>query len=115
MFIPSAEKYLEYYTKDYGERDLNKILHAVSNDKRFNNLIAFSLQNKVLPTPNDFIECVMNKITWSFAKKTKIIAAAIILLLRWDAEVNQKYGLASSSTLEGFTLSIIESGNQMGM
>lgn len=107
--------YLSDYKKEFGERKLRKLILEVSSAKRFNSFIHECLTRSILPNPSDFYACIMNSIFYSFSGKHKLIALAMLLLNRWNDEVNAKQGLLDTYNLDHFAKRLIQEGNQLGV
>lgn len=107
--------YLTDYRIEFGERKFRKLISEVSDAKRFNIFIQECITTGVLPNPIDFYSCVMNSILYSFSGKYKLIAAALLLLNRWNDEVNANQRLLNEYDLDNFAKRLIQEGNQLGV
>ena len=110
-----ATDYLDYYRSEIGERKFRKIIKEVETAKRFNHLMKSSAEQRAQPSAKDFFEYIMNSLKYSFAGKEKLIAMALLLLNRWDNEVNAKYKISNEYKLDMTVEGIFSEGNQLGV
>jgi len=110
-----ALDFLNYYRSEIGDRKFRKIVEEVNTAKRFNQLIKISAKHRVLPGTKDFFECILNSLEYSFAGKQKLIAMALLLMDRWNKEVNSKYGISSDDEVSKKAQRIINDGGQLGI
>ena len=107
--------YLQFYKEEYGARKLRKIESEVYKSRRFNDFISQSYSRNILPSPKDFYGCIMNSIKYSFASKYTLIATALILLLRWNDEVNIHKKLRNVNDIKSYAEVLMQEGNSLGM
>lgn len=113
--MSKISEYLNYYRTEMGERKFRKLIKEVDTAKRFNQFIRDSIEQMILPGTNDFYACIMHSLKYSFAGREKIVAVALLLLNRWNDEVNRKYEIADSYELEKFASILIREGGQLGV
>lgn len=111
----TINSFLTDYKTEFGERNLRKLINEVNSAKRFNSFIVECKTRRLLPNPNDFYACIMNSIFYSFAGKYKLIALSMLLLNRWNEDVNKTYGLMDENDLDHFAKRLIQEGNQLGI
>ena len=109
------ETYLNTFRNEEGERKFRKLANAIETEKRFNTFISQTRVNRQLPNPDYFYEVVMASVFLSFAGKPKLTTMALLMLQRWDNEVNSGQSLMTSKEVESFADELILSGNQLGI
>ena len=114
-----STEFIEYnladYKKEFGDRRFRKLNSEINEAKRFKKFIEISLDQILLPNPADFYNCILNNIKYSFAGKTKLIVLALLLLKKWNEEVNNKYDLLNENDLDMFAYKLIEKGHTLGV
>ena len=108
-------EYITFYKTEFGERKLRKLISEVSRAKRFKSFIQECNTRGILPNPKDFYACIMNSIFYSFSGKQKLIAVSLLLLNRWNEEVNSKQRIFDEHDLNQFAKRLIQVGNQLGV
>jgi len=91
MYKGKIEGYLESYKSEFGDKKYRSILNDIYSRKRFNSFITTTLKGVYMPQPDVFIHCVMNSPSYMFSSKFKVAVASLILLKRWDEEVNNAH------------------------
>ena len=110
-----ATDYLDYYRSEIGERKFRKLIKEVETAKRFNHMMKSSAEQRAQPNVKDFFEYIMNSLKYSFAGIEKLIAMALLLLDRWNREVNAKCQISDDNKVNMTVEYIFLEGNQLGV
>ena len=87
--------YLENYIREYGERSAMKTIAIIQKSKHSIDLLHQSTTKGFVPTVRDFNTFVLNNLSMTFAKTSKLRFASIILFNHWHNDVNTELELAS--------------------
>lgn len=89
------ENYLNNYISEYGTKSAKKTIETIQKSKHSINLLHQSATKGFVPTVGDFNSFVLSNLSLSFAKKSKIRFASIILFNHWHNDVNIELQLLS--------------------
>lgn len=90
MMTAKLNDYFTQYRQKHGEGKIMRVFTEVETSKRFNVFISDCRFHGSLPPAKLFIECVLSSIKYAFAGNEKIALAALMLLDRWNREVNNE-------------------------
>jgi hypothetical protein len=110
-----AIDFLKYYRSEMGDRKFRKVAKEVQTAKRFDHLMRMSTKQLAMPKANVFFEYIMSSFKYSFARKSKLTAVALLLLERWDNEVNSIYKISSEVEVDINAQRIIDEGTKLGV
>ena len=106
--------YLTDYKVEFGDKKFRKLVAEVDSSKRYTAFISECSNRQLKPTPSSFYECIMNSFLVSFSSKSKLVALAMLLLTRWNNEVNSNNLILSQSEVDTYASKIIQQGDQLG-
>ena len=87
--------YTSSYISEYGTKSAMKTIETIQKSKHSINLLHQSATRGFVPTVGDFNSFVLSNLSLSFAKKSKIRFASIILFNHWHNDVNVELQLLS--------------------
>jgi len=111
----AAVEYISYYRNEIGERKFRKILKEIKTAKRFNYLMKASAEQRTMPGASDFFEFILQSVRYSFAGKQKLTFMALLLLNRWNEEVNSRYNISDDLEIDMKVQLIFREGDQLGI
>ncbi|MBX0291940.1 hypothetical protein K3G63_15915 [Hymenobacter sp. HSC-4F20] len=83
------------YARDFGEIKATQLITKLSEAEITQSALALWYRNRLIPTHRD-LQRVVGSINWFvFSKRQTTALGILILLMKWNKEVNQKLGLAS--------------------
>ena len=89
------DNYTSSYISEYGTKSARKTIETIQKSKHSINLLHQSATKHSVPTVGDFNSFVLSNLSLSFAKKSKIRFASIILFNHWHNDVNVELELLS--------------------
>lgn len=93
--------YLEhFYYLNHGKNEANYILKSVVSSTKVGRLIEKSVQRKIIPSCENFLNVIHSMFKFIFRSDETIVLAVLDAALRWDIEVNQEIHLASKEELK---------------
>ena len=81
----TIQKYIRYHGRD----KFTKVLVKVMSANKPNKLIALSKIHRTIPTAKIFLACICETPYFLFVSNETQALAALLLLNRWDEEVNR--------------------------
>tara|TARA_B110000208_G_C11668764_1_gene394405 strand:+ start:96 stop:449 length:354 start_codon:yes stop_codon:yes gene_type:complete len=100
--------YTDSYFSEYGTKSAIKTMETIQKSKHSINLLHQSTTRGFVPTVGDFNSFVLSNLSLSFAKKTKVRFASIVLFNHWHNDVNVELQLLSECEIISLFNRILE-------
>ncbi|AFU69147.1 MULTISPECIES: hypothetical protein [Psychroflexus] len=104
-YSETKEGIIKDYFRENGEAKARKIITKINNSKHTGSFMYQSRSRRMTPTANDLGSTVLSNVSLSFARPSTVKFACLILLDKWNNEINNDLYLASEERL----ISIIRS------
>jgi hypothetical protein len=99
MFEELVEKFTYDFISEYGNKALRKINSKIENSRSVRMYLIKLQEINVEPHPKDLIVTIMNMPFFMMAHREKVAMASILLLLKWNNELNRNSKIADSNVL----------------
>jgi hypothetical protein len=102
------EGLIKDYFREKGEVKARKIITKINNSKHTGSFMYESRSRRIIPTAKDLGSTVLSNVSLSFARPSTVKFACLILLDKWNNEVNHELYLASEEHLASILRSVYQ-------
>lgn len=102
------EDIIKQYFRESGEVKARKIITKINNSRHTASFMYDTRSKRIIPVYEDISAAVLSNVSLSFARSSTVRFACLILLDKWNDEVNQELQLASEYQLNKILRSIYQ-------
>lgn len=102
------EGIIKDYFRENGEIKARKIITKINNSSHTGSFMYQCRSRRIIPSAKDLGSTVLSNISLSFARPSTVKFASLILLDKWNNEINSELHLASDERLTSILRSVYQ-------
>lgn len=102
------ERAFEEYLRENGEVKTRKIIAKINNSRHTGSFMYQCRSKRIIPSANDLGSTVLSNVSLSFARPSTVKFACLILLDKWNNEINTELYLASEQQVINILRSVYQ-------